>query len=66
MATSKKKLVNGRYGNKSSSIVRFWMCSNRDSELCDGLTLSVDTETKDTTERSVRRRKRRREKKKVA
>lgn len=37
-----------------------------DSELCDGLTFSVDTETINITERSMRRRKRRREQKKVA
>lgn len=56
----KKKLAHGRYGNKSTSIVRFWMCSNRVSELWDGLALSVDTETRDTTERSVRRGKNKR------
>lgn len=42
------------------------MCSNGASELCDGLTLTVDTDTIDTTLRSVRRIKRMREKKKVA
>lgn len=63
MASSKEKLAHGRQGNKSSSIVRFWMCSNGGSELCDGLTFSVDTETTDTAERSVRKRKRRGEKK---
>lgn len=52
MGTSRKKLANRRTGKKSCSVVRSWMCSG-DSKLWDGLTLSVDTETKRENRRTL-------------